>query len=70
MQMYVGKPIRNQHIEIRVYMTSVMKCRMLNYAASENLAAKSTMFLHLNIHKFTRCLLMERLAIKLAVFYR
>jgi hypothetical protein len=41
--------------------------RVVNFATSDNRTIKSTMFLHLNIHKFTWTS-DERLTIKLTIF--
>jgi hypothetical protein len=43
--------------------------RLANFAKSKNLIAKSTMFPHHNIHKFTWNLLMERHTTKLTIFW-
>jgi hypothetical protein len=44
--------------------------RVVNFAITKNLIVKSTMLPHSNIHKFTGHLLMERLTLKLTIFWQ
>jgi hypothetical protein len=51
----VGKTFSNQQLRMRVYMKLVMiMVRVINFATSNDLTVKSTIFPHHNIHKFTR----------------
>jgi hypothetical protein len=68
MPKYVGKIFSNVQLGMRVYTKLVMIMELvINFATFKNLAVKSIMFPHYNIHKFI-ALLMENPTIRLTIF--